>query len=245
MRARQEKKRRKKIGITICVLVVLLCAAGVWVGLTFFPEFFGIRDGSEDVDLVVSTGVPGVQTHVFGTDYTSVIVLDELTAKDAVDSMREELGITGEHTDFALESRRSVGGDTYYRFRQQWFGVDVYDGEIVLVVSKDGTVTAANGSIVETEGLKDEAKLDMGAASNAISEYTNKLTKDFVITAGAVMTNATKTVYNFEGKTYLAYMANVSGYNDHGMYIAYDAFVDANTGSGIHLRVTSSYEPNP
>lgn len=244
MRVREEKRKRLWTGVLISVLVVLVCGFGVWAGFTFFPEFFGKDEAKETNSAVVSSSVPGERTvGVLGAGYTNVLVLDELTAKDAVDSIKANLGITADNTDFALESRRSVGSDTYYRFRQLCFGIDVYDGEIVLAVSKDGTVTAISYSIVGTDGLKDESKLDMGAASNAISEYTNKLTDDYRITAGAVMSNATKSVYNFEGNTYLAYTANVSGYNGNGEYIAYDAFVDANTGGGIHLRVTASYEP--
>jgi Zn-dependent metalloprotease len=104
-----------------------------------------------------------------------------------------------------------------------------------------GNVIGLNGVYIPTDGLSVSYKLDEGSASTAITEYVNSL-KDFAVVDGINITEVKKTIVNSDDKAYVAYCANVSGYNSASEYIAYDVFVDASTGDGICTFVTSSFE---
>lgn len=240
----REKSKHRKRRVVAAVIIILACVAGVWFGINYLD---GPKKNVQPVDgeakTPVTSGVPSeVNEKMMGNNFTNVKILDGATAEDAIDSVKAELGITDAGTSFEMKSKMTVGGDTYYRFSQTWGGLKVYGGEIVLVSSQNGTPLALNGRVVETDGLDLNAELDAGGASNAISEYVNKLSEEYRITGGINITTAEKTVCNFEGKTYLAYVSNVSGYNEKGEYVAYDAFVDADAGTGICVYAVSSYE---
>ncbi|MFR8974411.1 MAG: hypothetical protein ACLVG9_00190 [Eubacteriales bacterium] len=198
-------------------LLIVACAAGVWFGMNYLkdPKKPVQPVGGEVSSAPATSGVAGeVKETLLGSGFTQVKILDGATAEDAIHSVKDQLGITDANTSFVMKSKTAVGNDTYYRFSQTCGGLKVYGGEVVLAAAQNGTPIALNGRVVETDGLDLNAALDAGGASNAVSEYVNKLSGDYRITEGANVTVAEKAVCNFEGKTYLAYVSNVSGYNE-------------------------------
>lgn len=241
----REKSKHRKRRVLVSVILIVACAAGVWFGMNYLKDQRKPVQpvGGEVSSVPATSGVAGeVKETLLGSGFTQVKILDGATAEDAIHSVKDQLGITDANTSFVMKSKTAVGNDTYYRFSQTCGGLKVYGGEVVLAAAQNGTPIALNGRVVETDGLDLNAALDAGGASNAVSEYVNKLSGDYRITEGANVTVAEKVVCNFEGKTYLAYVSNVSGYNEKGEYVAYDAFVDADAGSGIYVCATSSYE---
>lgn len=241
----RERAKHRKRRVIVSVLILLVCAVGVWFGMDYVTDWKQTAqpvDGEMTSESVTSAVSGEVNETLLGNHFTSVKILDGATAEDAFDSVKTELGITNEDIGFVMKNKISVGNDTYYRFSQTFGGLRVYGGEVILQASQNGTALALNSRIIEADGLDLNAKLEAGSASNAISEYVNKLSGDYRVTGGINVTAAERVVCNFEGKTYLAYCSNVSGYNEKGEYVAYDAFVDANAGSGIYICSTAGYE---
>lgn len=241
---RERAKRRKK-RVVFSMLIILVCAVGAWFGMNFFKDFEKTilpTDGEANKESVTSAVSGDVNDVFLGSNFTSVKVFDGTTAEAAIYSVKAELGITNADVGFVMKNKITVGNDTYYRFDQTFGGIKVYGGEVILAVSQNGTPIALNSRIIDTDGLNLNATLETGGASNAVSEYVNRLSENLRVTSGINVTAAEKTVCNFEGKTYLAYCSNVSGYNEKGEYVAYDAFVDASSGNGIFICGTSSYE---
>ncbi len=236
---KEHKSHRALWAILICVLCLLVAGAG----MLYMIEKEKRAQEAAEKERMRPSFVTGrqIQTMLLG-DEIPFLVSDGQSAKDAILSIKDRLGVTDSATDFALESLHTVGGDTYYRFRQTWNNLSVYGGELILASSKDGKVIALNSNIIETNGLEKGATLDDGAAGNAISAYINKLSPEYRIIEGIFMTDIKQVVCNFDGKTHLAYTKNLSGYNEKGTYVGYDAFVDADSGNGIFVRHTVSFE---
>lgn len=243
MREKAENRKSKKSKVILAIVIVAVCLLGVWLGLFYVQHARKAAEMADSTAQVESSAVPGEQiTQLLGADFTDILILDELTAREALDSMLAHLGVTDQRTDFLLRRKQVVGSETYYRFQQMCDRVSVYGGEAILVASNDGKAIALNCRLVETDGLDMEPALGTGSASNAISAYVNKLPAEYRIVQGVAVTRSEKVICNFEGSTYLAYVSNLSGYNEKGEYVAYDAFVDADNGGGIFLAATSSYE---
>lgn len=240
----REKRKRRNRRIIFALILILLCVAGVWFGMHYFsgPDRNAQPAGGEMQEPATS-GVPGeVNALIMSEGFSQVQIFDEDTALDAIESVKSSFGITDTKVSFTLSNKITVGDDTFYRFGQTYDGIAVSGGEIVVMAAEDGTPLALNGRVVETDGLDVDAELSSGAASNAISEYVNKMAADYNVKEGVNLTDVEKVVCNFQGFTYLAYTANVSGYNENGEYTAFDVFIDADTGAGIFVRDTASYE---
>lgn len=240
MRRRAEKRPRR---VLLAVILVALCMLVAGAGIFYFHNKESQRKAQE-AQLPASSAVSGqVKTALLSGEEIPFSVLDVKMARDAIDVALAEYGATDEGTDFILTSIRDVAGDTYYRFNQMWNNNSVYGGSVVVSASKDGRVYGISANIVETKGLKNSAALDEGAAGNAISAYVNKLPAEYRLVDGISMTDIKKVVCNKEGNTHLAYVKNLSGYNEKGEFTAFDALVDADSGNGILVRPTVSFEP--
>ena len=240
LRRKAEKRPRR---IVLAVVLVLLCLVVAAVGIFYFHGIDARRQSAAVATQATPSAVAGqVRQQVLSGDAISVLVYDADTAKDAILSVYDQLGVTDDATDFLLSSMHAFGDDTYYRFFQTWNNLPVYGGEVIVSASKDGRVYGLNAKIVETTGLDKAAALNEGAASNAISAYVNKLSATYRLVDGIRMTDIQKVVCNFDGYTHLAYMKNLSGYNEKGEYTAYDVLVDADSGYGIFVRHTASFE---
>ena len=239
----RQKKEHKPHRALWAILICTLCLLVAGAGMLYMLEKEKRAQEAAEKERMRPSFVAGRQIKTILTgDEISVLVTDGQTAKDAIWGVKDRLGVTDAATDFALVSLHTVGNDTYYRFRQTWNNLSVYGGELILASSKDGKVIALNSNILETNGLEKDATLDAGAGANAISAYINKLAPEYRIVEGIYMTDTTQVVCNFDGKTHLAYTKNLSGYNEKGKYVGFDAFVDADSGNGIFVRHTVSFE---
>lgn len=243
MRDKAEHRKRRRVIAAAVFLVILACIGAGWGAMYYFNLQASLAEETSLERVPVTSGVPGEAVEkFFGENFTDLLITDENSAQTAIESVKADFGITSTDVSFRLEHKVTVGGDTYYRFAQVCGGLDVYGGEVIVAATGDGTPIALHGVCIETDGLDFSAGIEAGKASNVISEYVNKLVESYRVNEGAYITDPEKIICNFEGKTYLAYMANVSGYNEKGEYVAYDVFVDADAGSGIFLSDTASYE---
>ncbi len=237
----ENRKKRTIIGV-IVIAVLFACLAAGWGALYYVQNQRAEQEAALRENPPIS-GVPGeAVTKMFGENFVDVLITDEASAQTALEQVKSQFGIVQEDVSFRLIRQIKVAGDTYYRFVQTCGGLDVYGGEIVIAAAGDGTPLALFGTCIGTDGLDLSANIKPGKASNAISRYVDKMIEEYCVTEGINVTQPQKTICNFEGKTYLAYMANISGYNAKGTYVAFDVFVDADAGTGIFLQDTCSYE---
>lgn len=239
----QDRRRRMRIA-AIVTAIILACVGAGW-GTMYYIK--GVQEKAQQVAqeemLATPSAVSGETIKTFlGKNFVDVSVVDENSAKTALESVKSQLGIVDTSVSFRLDRATTIGSDTYYRFVQVWQGVDVYGGEAILLADASGTPIALNARLIETDGLEVSANLDKGKAGNAISEYVNKMIETYRVEEGVQISQIQKTVCNYEGKTYLAYTANISGYNVKGEFVGYDVFVDADNGAGICVFDTASFE---
>lgn len=233
------RPRRIRLAVVLVLVCLLISAAGIF----YFHGIDARRQQAVVGTQTASSAVAGqVREQVLLGDEIAISVSDATTARNAITGVRDQLGVTDDATDFLLTSMHTVGDDTYFRFAQTWNNLSVYGGEVIVSSSKDGKVHGLNAKLIETTGLDKEAALDEGAADNAISAYVNKLPAKYRLVDGIRMTDIRKVVSNFDGHTHLAYVKNLSGYNEKGEYTAFDALVDADSGNGIFVRPTASFE---
>lgn len=241
IRERAPKTRRRAI---IALIIIVVCLAAGWGTLYYFQ---GVRERAEQVaaeeQMLKTSAVPGKAVKQFlGENFADVSILDESSAQTALERVLPQFGVSAANVSFRPERTTVIGTDTYYRFSQVCDGIDVYGGEVVVLANAQGKPLGLHGRIIETDGLDMSAALGAGSAANAINEYVNKMVPLYRVNEGVQVSDAKKVICNFEEKTYLAYTANISGYNEKGEYVAYDVFVDADNGAGIFVFDTASYD---
>lgn len=244
-RKKEKKQKRSQYGvrrivIAICVAIVIL--AGVFASMLYYKnKQVELRKAQEEAIILPSAVEAVVQKMFVGGGFSDMVVVDETSAKEVIKAQKGIFSFVDASQEFALSKQIKSGSNTIYRFQQKYQGVPVYGGEMVIMTDAFGKVLCLNGVYVPTKGLTTLYKITDANASLAISEYVNSL-EDFALVSGISISEIEKTVLNTDNKSYLAYRANVSGYNDKATYLAYDVFVDGVNGDGICVSVTSSYE---
>ncbi len=233
----ENKSKRWKIAIAVILVVAIL--AGAVVGALFYTGVLG----KEEVVEPTTSAIEGELRKTFaGIMFTDAPITDEVSAKAAIASGQQTLGFADVDSEYEFVRKIELGDNAIYRFRQVYQGIPVYGGEAVIAARADGTAVAYNCAYITTQGLTAAQTIDKAKAENAIIDYVSKLPDDYVIVQGVNMSQVQKVVTNSNGKTYLAFMANVSGYNRLDEYNAFDVFVDAVGGGGIGVVATSSFE---
>lgn len=233
----ENKSKRWKIALAVILVIVIL--AGAVVGALFYTGVLG----EEEVVVPTTSAIEGELKKTFaGVMFTDALITDEASAKAAISSGQNVLEFADVENEYEFDKKIEAGGSTVYRFRQVYQGIPVYGGEAVIAARADGTAIAYNCAYITTQGLTATHTINKAQAENAMIDYVSKLPDDYVIVEGVNMSEAQKVVTNSNGKTYLAYMANVSGYNRLDEYNAFDVFVDAVGGGGIGVVATSSFE---
>ncbi|MBQ3118474.1 MAG: M36 family metallopeptidase [Clostridia bacterium] len=236
---KREENKLKRAKIAIAVILVVTILAGVVVGALIYTGVLG----KEEVVTPSTSAIEGELRKTFtGINFTGTPITDEVSAKAAITSGQQTMEFADVDNEYEFDKKIEFSGGTIYRFRQVYQGIPVYGGEAVISARDDGTPISYNCAYVTTQGLTAAHTIDKATAENAIVDYVSKLPDEYVIVSGVNVTPVQKTVTNTNGKTYLAYVANVSGYNRLDEYNAYDVFVDAVGGGGIGVIATSSFE---
>ncbi len=236
---KREQTKSKKGRIILAILLVLVIVAGVVAGMLYY------KNTNKEPEVVVPTtsAIDGeVKTTFKSKTITDWLVTDEASAKAAIALAQETLEFADVENEYELYRKTEFTGSTFYRFRQVYQGIPVYGGEVVLMADKSGKLVAYNGSYITTKGLTATHTVDKATAGNTIIDFVSKMSDNYQIVTGTNMTDVEKVVVNTDGKTYLAYKANISGYNRFDEYNAFDVFVDAVGGKGIGAIATSSFE---
>ncbi len=234
---RAKNKKKRIIAAVVIVALILACVAG---GVYYYTCVY---EEVPEEPVLVSSAIDSLLLKNFsGEGFTEVIITDAASAKQVLSGANASFNIQDADKEFELVSQMTVGDSAIYRFRQMYGGIPVFGGEAIIMADSTGVAKAMNIAYVQTQGLTTTYAIDKGQASTAITEYVNSMADEYAIVSGVKISEIEKAVCNNENKTYLAYRANVSGYNLNGEYIAYDVFVDGISGNGICVEVTSSFE---
>jgi len=235
---RAQGRKKRIIAAVLIIAAILACVVG---GIYYYNDKAGAGQPQEPV--LTTTAIDSqFQKSFAGEGFTNLAILDAASAKEAINGAKATFNIQDVEKEYELEKEFSIGDSKIYRFRQMYEGIPVFGGEIAIMADSAGSAKAINIAYVETKGLTTSYAIDEGKASAAITEYVNVMADDYSVVNGVKISPISKAVCNTDGKAYLAYCANVSGYNRNGEYIAYNVFVDGISGNGICSVVTSSYE---
>ena len=249
LRAKEKRKEEKKEKraehkakrIVVAIIVVVAILGGICGGMLYLKHEEQ-RQKEEEAQIITTSAVDSLVERTFITSgFGDLSVTDSTSAKAVIAGQKGTFSFVNVDTEFELSKELKIGSTTIYRFSQKYNDIPVYGGEMVLMVDKYGKVIGLNGVYVPTNGLLTTYSVDKGRASTAITEYVNSL-DDFAVVEGINITDVKKSVLNTDSKAYLAYTANVSGYNASSEYVAYDVFIDGISGNGICVSVTSSFE---
>lgn len=236
---KREENKSKKWKIAVAIILVVAILAGVVVGALFYTGVLG----KEEVVEPTTSAIAGKLKKTFaGVGFTDALITDETSAKAAIAAGQNTFEFVDVENEYEFDKKIQTGGNTVYRFRQVYQGIPVYGGEAVIAARADGTAVAYNCAYITTQGLTAAQTIDRAQAGNAIIDYVSKLPDEYVIVEGVNMSEVQKVVTHSNGNTYLAFVANVSGYNRLDEYNAFDVFVDAVGGGGIGVVATSSFE---
>lgn len=238
---KEKRAKNKTKRIVVAIIVIIAILSGVLGGYLYYEQKEAQRKAEEEQALITSAIDSLVQKSFISSGFADKKVTDSASAKAVIAEQNGIFSFTDANTEFELSKELKIGTSTVYRFTQMYNHIPVYGGEMVLMADASGNVIGLNGVYVPTSGLTTFYKLDEGTASTAITEYVNSL-EDFAVVSGINITDVKKTVINTDEKAYIAYFANVSGYNASSEYIAYDVFVDGLNGEGLCVSVTSSFE---
>lgn len=248
MREKEKQKKEKKEKraknktkrIVIAIIIVVAILGGVAAGLLWWKNKEQEELASEPV--VTTSAVESVVKKAFiSGEAIESLVTDEHSAKMLIAEHKDVFLIEDANTEFVIDKKIEFANTITYRFNQMYKGLLVYGGEMVIMADNEGNVIGLNGRYIPTKDLTTTSTIDQGSASTAITEYVNSL-DGLAVVDGINITEIEKVVCNKDDTAYLAYMANVSGYNSSSEYIGYDVFVDGVGGSGICVSVTSSFE---
>lgn len=104
--------------------------------------------------------------------FTDVVVKDETSALEAINSVAEQLGIINAKEELKTININTVDGTTYYRFQQYYNDIPVYGRNVVLAADTSGiaTILTSNFTPVNIDEINVES-FDNKKASKAIIDY--------------------------------------------------------------------------
>lgn len=198
-------------------------------------EFFNLSELFEKFDIIdffktESVEVPQTTETVFSTNTVDVLVNNEMSAYQALNSVGELYGFDNAKDEFKTEKISSLNNDTYYRFSQMKNGVPVYGKTMIVSAGENGKVFNINGNYCSiSEDINTTPKIDNQKAQKKIEKAMKKELKN-----GLVVSEPELIIFAGGDTPVLTWKADVAGYTSKDVFEAYEVFVDANTGVLIY-----------
>lgn len=175
--------------------------------------------------------------------YTDVKVVDEKSAIQAVESVKEQLGIANVDEDVKVTQTQEIDQSTYYRMQQMYQDIPVYGKNVILVADESGKSPLLSANTISVDkGVNTEAKISLEDAKKSIQSYVEE-TLGYSAQATMEMLAADPELVFYEledASVKLAYdiYVNVSGKEGS---TSFEALIDAENGS-LLLERSSSFE---
>ncbi len=137
------KKLSKKVKAVIaCICIATLIISGTVSGSYFFRSH---TDNLTDPDSNYISFTEG---------FTDVLVTDEKSAREAIKSVADVIGIENVDDELKISSTNTVDSDTYYRFQQYYNGIPVYGRNVILAADENGTALTLTGNFVKIKDMQ-------------------------------------------------------------------------------------------
>ena len=160
-----KNSKKKVIVISVSILLVI----GVCIGV--FLIFRSVQVAEND-----PVNNSNENFRIFEEGFTDIKVTDEKSAKSAVASVAEALGINDVEKELKVVGSDSVDGDTFYRMQQYYDDIPVYGRDVVLMADDEGTVIETTSNTLNVKGnlqtaSTDRPTIDQNAFENALKSY--------------------------------------------------------------------------
>ncbi len=180
--------KNKKFIIILGLIIILAVGSGVGYKL-----FVNKDDKTKDE-------VATITNNNYITDkFSEVKITDEESAKEALNDVINEIGVTNTNSDLKLVYETAVDDETFYRFKQYYQGIEVYNREI-LFESNQGTGENLIYNTITLGDFKTEYKHDEEAIKTVLQDY---LKRDIEVE------KCEKIIYTEDNEPVLAYILTI------------------------------------
>ncbi len=153
----KKKMRKKKTKIVFAVLcpALMICAV-----VSFF------------VASQQKTSNASVNYNSFAEGFTSVLIVDEESAIEAISTVADNLGIQSPQEELKVVDINEVGGNKFYRVQQYYSGIPVYGRTVVVSADSKGNALALTANFKNlTENIQTIPMVSQTEAESSIKEY--------------------------------------------------------------------------
>lgn len=141
--------------------VALLAALAISVSLICsIPIYLRITDATNDSQ---------AYNTVLSAHFTDRKIMDEVSAREAIQDVAGLLGITSVHEELEIAEYSEVLGDTYYSFQQMYQGIPVYGKRVVVSADADGNAQMLSSGYHSMSGILNTPKFTEADALTAAS----------------------------------------------------------------------------
>lgn len=214
---RNHKKKNKKLFVIILsvILSVLIVISSVFV-VSWIKN--------KDV-----LAFEHANYNCFTEGFTDVLVFDEKTALDAVESVSDILGIKDVQKELEVVSVNTVDGDSFYRMQQYYNGIPLYGKTITLGAYEDGTAAALTSNFTPVyKDIPTEASKTLYEAQESIKSYFQNDNVEFNNSENNMVLFETKADEKGQSEVVLAYVIDVVNYGS--------MIVNADTAEVLHFN---------
>ena len=166
-----EKKKKSGRGKLIAVLAAAIAVIVVIAFIAvIMPDSSGDTESTyeRDESLIVS-GVGNMS--LLDLSDLGLTAADSSEALELLDTLSGVLGIDSAEDELVLMSEYTFSGTTYYRFRQMYGGLAVYNRALVLAADEEGNAQIITENLADMESAASEPDIDMTDAIEAAEEY--------------------------------------------------------------------------
>ena len=230
------EKTSKKNKLIISLIIILLALLIVVFGTIFVIKFINKKTNDKYADvssgktLLVAKTSAGIPKYIDG-QFTDMVVNDEASAFDALNTLKDDLKFNDVRKEFDLESTSKSENVIYYRFHQKVEDVLVYGINLIISVDKNGKVLGMNGYYIPN--------INVDVNNKKSKDELEGIVKDELGGTSEII-KSEKYIYADSNSAKVIYVIDCVGENG-----GYTYFIDANDGTIINkveLFETSAFD---
>ena len=171
----------KKLIAAVAIILVVALLAGSLGGLWY-------RKNKGDSQVEAANSVH----KSLAAGFTDVKIKDKSTAVEAVQSVKDQLGMTNAEDELEVVGTRKVNGDKYYRMQQYHNGIPVYGRNVVVGADEDGNSLSLTTNYEPIGGeLSADPSVDEATVRKNVEKQLEKVSKTSTTKAQTTTTKTT------------------------------------------------------
>ncbi|MBQ8469420.1 MAG: hypothetical protein IJ547_02375, partial [Clostridia bacterium] len=180
---KQEKKNNKALYVALAVLLVVALLAGSLGGVWY-------RKTRGDVLVEQSNSLH----KSLAAGFTDVKITNKTSAVEAVQSVKEKLGLNDAEEELEVVGTQKINGDKYYRMQQYHKGIPVYGRNVVVGADEDGNALSLTTNYEPIGGeLSTDPSVDEATVKKNIEKQLKKVSKAETTKAAKTTTTTAET----------------------------------------------------